>query len=513
MRRLAVVFVVLLASLAVGQAPPVDPSSGPTGGPSAADLAAVDAFVADRMRAHAIPGVALAITYGGEVVHARGFGSDGHGGAMTADTPLYIGSVSKAFTGLAVLQLAQDGRLDLDAPVRAYLPWFEVADPEASARITLRHLLGHASGLSDLRYREQPGLADDASIEEGVRDLRRAVPIAAAGTAYHYFNPNYATLGHVVEVASGEPYAAYLRAHVLDPLGMDRTFTDPDAARAAGLARGHLLAFGVAWPRDQRFRAYGLPAGYLMSTANDLARFVLAMNGGGVLDGERVLSRFGMLQLHAPSAPSGFYAAGWMVGTRHGERVVQHGGTNEFFKTEVALFPDLDLGVVLLGNQSSLPSAIVAYGDLTGGVLDLLLGVPPSSPPIGMRTVGLLLAVAFAVQLAVIARAAIRLPRWRARARGWRWPRVALALAPHLLVVPALALGGAAAIERWMGRGTSLWQAFDFLPELAVMLTVGYGADLAFAAWKGTAWARGRGAAPSARGPAAPSRTPLPPTR
>jgi CubicO group peptidase (beta-lactamase class C family) len=492
MRRIAAFLALSLAALALGQAPPARPT--------AADLAAIDAFVEGRMRAHAIPGVALAITYGGEVVHARGFGDDGRGGAMTADTPLYIGSVSKAFTGLAVLQLVDADRLDLDAPVRTYLPWFEVADPEASARITLRHLLGHASGLSDLRYRDQPGLADDASIEEGVRDLRRAVPIAAPGTAFHYFNPNYATLGHLVEVASGEAYADYLRAHVLDPLGMERTFTDPDAARAAGLARGHALAFGVAWPREQRFRTYGLPGGYLMSTANDLARFVLAMNGGGVLDGERVLSRFGMLQLHAPSAPSGFYAAGWMVGSRHGERVVQHGGTNEFFKAEVALFPDRDLGVVLLGNQSSLPSAIVAYGDLSGGVLDLLLGVAPSSPPIGMRAVGVLLAVAFAVQLAVIARAAIRLPRWRARARGWRWPRVALAVAPHVLAVPVVVLLVIVGLERWMGRGVPLAQAFDFVPDLTIMLAVAFAADLAFATWKVTAWARGRGAAPNARG-------------
>lgn len=472
------------------------PFAGGQAAPSAADLAAIDAFVEDRMRAHAIPGVALAITHGGAVVHARGFGDAGDGRPMTADTPLYIGSIAKAFTGLAVLQLVDEGRLDLDAPVRAYLPWFEVADPDVAARITLRHLLGHASGLSDLRYRDQPGLADDASIEAGVRDLERAVPIAQPGAAFHYFNPNYATLGHLVEVASGEAYADYLQAHVLDPLGMERTFTDPEAARAAGLARGHVVAFGVAWPRAQRFRAYALPGGYLMSTANDMARFLLAMNGGGALEGERVLSRTRMLELHAPSAPSGFYAAGWFVGTHRGHRIVQHGGTNEFFKAEAALFPDLDLGVVLLANQSSLPSAILAYGDLSNGVRDLLVGRTPVSPPIGMRAIGWILVAALAVQLAVIARDARRLPRWRARALGWRWPRVALAVAPHLLVVPAIALAAVALVERFLGRGVALAQAFDFVPEIAVLMTVGYLADLSFAAWKVGAWTRGRGVAP-----------------
>ncbi len=488
MRRVAAfVLLLLLGPFAGGQA-----------APSAADLAAIDAFVEDRMRAHAIPGVALAITYGGAVVHARGYGDAGTGEPMTADTPLYVGSIAKAFTGLAVLQLVDDGRLELDAPVRAYLPWFEVADPDVSARITVRHLLGHASGLSDLRYRDQPGLADDASIEAGVRDLQRAVPIAEPGAAFHYFNPNYATLGHLVEVASGEAYADYLQAHVLDPLGMERTFTDPEAARAAGLARGHVVAFGVAWPREQRFRAYALPGGYLMSTANDMARFLLAMNGGGALDGERVLSRARMLELHAPSAPSGFYAAGWFVGTHRGHRIVQHGGTNEFFKAEAALFPDLDLGVVFLANQSSLPSAILAYGDLTTGVRDLLVGEAPTSPPIGMRAIGWIVVAVFAVQLAVIARDARRLPRWRARALGWRGPRVALAVAPHLLLVPAIALAAVALIERLLGRGVSLAQAFDFVPEIAILMAVGYLADLAFAAWKVAAWTRGRAnAAPS----------------
>lgn len=481
MRRAAAFLLLLVIPFAVGQAPP-----------SPADLAAIDAFVADRMRAHAIPGVALAVTYGGEVVHARGFGSDGRGGSMTADTPLFIGSVSKAFTGLAVMQLVDEGSVALDAPVRSYLPWFEVADPGVAERITVRHLLGHASGLSDLRYREQPGLPDGASIEAGVRDLRRAVPVADPGVAFHYFNPNYAALGHLVEVVSGLAYADYLRERVLAPLGMERTFADPEAARAAGLARGHLLAFGAAWPREQRFRAYGLPAGYVMSTANDMARFLLAMNGGGVLDGTRVLSRLRMLELHAPHPPSGYYAAGWFVGSHRGHRSVFHGGTNEFFKAEAVLLPDLDLGVVLLANQSSLPAAIVAYGDLTNGVLDLLVGVPPTSPPVGMRTVGLLLALALVVELAVIARGARRLPRWRARALGWRAPRLAQDLAPHVLVAPVIALAGTELVSRYLGRGVSLWQAFDGVPEIAVMLAIGYAADLAFAAWKTAAWRSAR---------------------
>ena len=487
MRRptLLLILMVLAVVAPVARAAP-DPAAGP-------DLAAIDAFVEDRMRRHGIPGIALALVRGDEVIHARGFGTDGRGQPMTADTPLFIGSVSKSFTGLAIMQLVAQGRIDRDAPVRTYLPWFEVADPDASARITIRHLLGHTSGLSDLRYLESLRLRDDATLEEGVRDLRRAEPVAPPGREFHYFNPNYAVLGHLVEVVSGQSYADYLREHVFEPLDMQRTFTDPEAARAAGLARGHLQAFGVPVPHEQPFRQHGLPAGYLMSTANDMAHYLIAMNGGGTYGDERVLSRCGMIELHAPNGPGGFYAHGWFVGEHRGHRLVQHGGTNEAFKTEAMLLPDDDLALVLLANQSTLPMALFAYADLSTGLLDLLVGAAPAPPPFTMRTLGAVLGVAFLLQLAFIARDAARLPRWRARARGWSRMRATIGVVPHFVTVPVIALVVIAALQAWMGRGISLRQAFDGVPDLTLMLAVGFAADLALGGWKARALAQDRG--------------------
>ncbi|MFU8889285.1 MAG: serine hydrolase domain-containing protein, partial [Trueperaceae bacterium] len=487
MRRPAMLLILTaLALVAPAAHAAPDPAAGP-------DLAAIDAFVEDRMRRHGIPGIALAVVRGGEVIHARGFGTDGRGQRMTADTPMFIGSVSKSFTGLAVMQLVEQGRIDRDAAVRTYLPWFEVADPDASARITVGQLLGHASGLSDLRYIESLRLPDDATIEEGARDLRRAEPVAPPGSEFHYFNPNYAVLGHLVEVVSGQPYADYLREHVFEPLDMRRTFADPEAARAAGLARGHLQAFGVPVPREQPFRQHGLPAGYLMSTANDMAHYLIAMNGGGAFGDQRVLSRYAMIELHAPSGPGGFYANGWIVADHRGHRLVQHGGTNEAFKTEAMLLPDDDLALVLLANQSTLPMALFAYADLSTGLLDLLIGETPASPPFTMRTLGAVLGVAFLIQLAAITRDAARLPRWRERARGRpRW-RAALAVVPHFVTAPVIAIAVIAALQAWMGRGISLRQALDGVPDLTLMLAVGFAADLALGGWKARALARDRG--------------------
>jgi CubicO group peptidase (beta-lactamase class C family) len=111
----------------------------------------IDAYVEEQMRRLKIPGVSLAIIEGDKIVHLRGFGRSRLGGeAPTPQTPFFIGSLTKSFTALAVMQLVEAGKIELDAPVQRYLPWFRVADPAASAQITVRHLLNQTSGLPGL---------------------------------------------------------------------------------------------------------------------------------------------------------------------------------------------------------------------------------------------------------------------------------------------------------------------------------------------------------------------------
>src|SRR3989441_4857770 len=112
------------------------------------DIARIDAYVSEQMQANHIPGVALGLVHNDQIVHLRGFGSaDQSGRAVTPQTPFTLASVSKSFTALAVMQLVEAGKVKLDTPVQRYLPWVRVADPVASARITLRHLLYHTGGL------------------------------------------------------------------------------------------------------------------------------------------------------------------------------------------------------------------------------------------------------------------------------------------------------------------------------------------------------------------------------
>jgi CubicO group peptidase (beta-lactamase class C family) len=140
------VMATLLALALLLAAAPVVAQPAPTAAP---DVAAIDSYIADEMRAQPIPGMALGIVQGDQIVYLKGFGvADPSGRAITPQTPFPIGKLSKAFTALAVMLLVEAGKIELDTPVQRYIPWFHVADAAASAQITVRHLLNQIRGLS-----------------------------------------------------------------------------------------------------------------------------------------------------------------------------------------------------------------------------------------------------------------------------------------------------------------------------------------------------------------------------
>jgi len=190
--------------------------------PAEFDPAAVDRFITQQMAAQRIPGLALAITQGEQVLYVQGYGDAGDGRPVTPQTQFLIASVSKSFTALAVMQLVEAGKIDLDAPVQHYLPEFTLADSAAASQITIRQLLNHTSGLSETTYADlvQP---QPETIAERATSLRNADPVAHPGTEYHYFNPNYGVLARVVEVVSGQRFSEYLTEHIFQPLGMRHT--------------------------------------------------------------------------------------------------------------------------------------------------------------------------------------------------------------------------------------------------------------------------------------------------
>jgi CubicO group peptidase (beta-lactamase class C family) len=214
---------------------------------AAQDFAPVDAYVDAQRITQRIPGLALAVVGADGTIHVGGFGvTDPGGAAITSQTPFILGSTSKSFTALAVMQLVEAGSVELDAPVQRYLPWFAVADAQASAQITVRQLLNQTSGLSTASGRRtltEYSSGDDA-LENRVRGLRDVALTAPVGTMYQYSNCNYQVLGAIVQAVSGTSFEGYLQTHVFDPLGMTHTYTSKSAAVANGLAIGHRTVFG-----------------------------------------------------------------------------------------------------------------------------------------------------------------------------------------------------------------------------------------------------------------------------
>src|SRR5688572_8742476 len=162
---------------------------------------ALDVFITGQMSKHGIQGISLAVTSKTDIVYLKGYGTAGDGRPMTPQTPMYIGSQSKSFTGLAIAQLIEQGKIKPNDAVQKYIPWFKVADAEASKKITVHHLLHHTSGLSEAGFTVV--LPDDASNKDVVRALASAELTAPVGTTFQYFNVGYDVLAVIVQNASG----------------------------------------------------------------------------------------------------------------------------------------------------------------------------------------------------------------------------------------------------------------------------------------------------------------------
>ena len=321
MRRLATCLLVSCAVAAVGAAP-----SAAAAQPGEADLAEIDRFVTSEMEALDIPGLGLGIVHGDRVVHVRGFGAaDAAGRPVTPETPFFTASVTKSFTALAIMQLAEEGRVDLDAPVQTYLPWFRVMDPEASSMITVRHLLHQTSGLSTLTGNATIDVVDltDQALEREVRRLAGYSLSQPVGAGYQYSNSNFATLGLIVQTVSGQSYESYLADHVLAPLDMNETSAVPEEAHSLGLATGHQFRFGrprptPAEPPYTLLANRGIaPAGWVTSSVDDMTHYLIAQLNGGRYGETAVLSPEGIAELHRPVAEmdGGFgYGMGWAAG-------------------------------------------------------------------------------------------------------------------------------------------------------------------------------------------------------
>ena len=444
---------------------------------TAAVFAAVDAYVTSEMKAVRAPGLSLAIVHGDQIVHRSSFGiADPQRHPVTSETPFILGSLSKSFTALAIMQQVDQGRVVLDAPVQRYLTWFAVRDRVASTRITVRHLLNHTSGLPKsaglqlIRSAEAATRTDEARLVTGVR-LHNA-----PGAAFEYSNANYWLLGLVLEAVTGTSYETYVQAHVFSPLGMAHTYTDEGKAERHGLAQGYQVWFG--FPRAEELPYYWreMAVGYLISDANDMARYLLAHMNGGSDGGPVVISAQGLAELHTPPAGSP-YAMGWLTDSVAGTAVLWHAGAVANYHGDMLIVPSARWGVVLLSNVNN----FVLEGQLSAaakGVASLLLGFEPPQPRwMRFRSIYALIAALGVLWLAWRIKQVATLVRWRklpaSRLAGPVWWRPAGALvdpgvALGLFVGVPLLLGSPLSTLRWFVPDLTDWLILNTVVALVI---------------------------------------------
>ena len=315
-----------------------------------------------------VPGTALAIVRGDEVIFSRGFGvADVEKKTpVTQNTPFFIGSATKAFTATLVGMLVDEGRLQWDEPVDKYLPEFKLAvqSKDPNDRVTLRDVLSHRTGFA------VPGLLQTntgLSSNEILRRASSAEALAPFRQRFLYNNVQFLAAGSAAAAAAGTSWDALIKARILAPLGMAATrtslreaWTDPRTAR------------GYWWDEaGQRLQLVTLetlgnnidgiaPAGAISSTALDMTAWLRFLLRQGVQNGKALISPAALTTTWTPQIQVGGgagYGMGWIVRTSQGQRLFEHGGNVQGFSTQVGLLPDSNIGFVVLSNTiSSLPS-------------------------------------------------------------------------------------------------------------------------------------------------------------
>lgn len=350
------------------------------------------------------PGASVAFALNGEPVYAQGFGfrNRAEGLPCTESTVHGIGSVTKSFTAVAVMQLQERGHLNVTDPVVKYLPEFRTPNPEYTRQITIHHLLTHSAGLPPLpslypamgpSFRDDPNrkhfplsldVAQFADIDS-YADLMAFIadfkftPLGEPGTRFSYSNDGFGLLAAVIERVSGLSYERYVAENILLPAGMadstfdvERLMKHPETTQLYG---PNLEQDGAIEPQPGWWQAPALlAAGFLRSTAVDMLRYMEIYRTGGLVGRERILAResvAAMLHPHIECSAGMHYGYGLMIVKFHGATLVEHGGSTKGVAAQVVCVPEKGITGVALTNVSGGPGLSLAMGGVNA-----LMGLP-----------------------------------------------------------------------------------------------------------------------------------------
>ena len=326
-----------------------------------------------------LPGLSMAIVKDGKIVFTKGYGvrDEKKQLPMTEDTVLPIGSTTKSFTSLLLSMLVEEGKLDWDTPVKQYIPWLKLSDPEVTEKVTARDLLCHRTGLP--KHDVHGVFCTKENRKEMVEDLQYLPMSAPFRSKLQYSNQMVMLAGYLAEVLTGESWEDLVKERILKPLGMEHTcMTIPEMERYENRSKGYLFN-GTENLELPYLSLKGIgPAGAINSTAEDMATYLLMQLGHGKkLVSQDSLEEMHKVQMHGTpyfwtmdEITEANYGLGWFVDLYRGHKMVSHGGNTLGFSSLMTLMPEQDFGMILLSNGNS---NFMIYA-LTYAILDRLLG-------------------------------------------------------------------------------------------------------------------------------------------
>ncbi len=348
-------------------------------------LSRIEAKVIKRQKELGIPGIGFAIVKDDKVIYSKGLGYKDFENKipMTADTQLAIGSATKAFTGLSVLMVQDEGKVSLDDSPKKYLPYFKINNTETDKNITVRDLMAHSSGLNRTDLAMITGKLNRVEL---IKVAGIAKPMAGLRKRFYYQNIMYAAAGEIVSEVYGKSWKEFVPAKIFAPLGMtNSTMTVEQMHRSNDYSFGYSYNFDTKKTRKLPTRdiVQVAPAGSINSTANDMARWLRFILNGGELDGKRLVSKESFGEWIKPQmkiTPNGkvAYGLGWFLQEWKGKKVVQHGGNIDGFNSMVATIPEENLGFVMLTNVSASSLGNELMQIVWSGILDDLNSKPLS---------------------------------------------------------------------------------------------------------------------------------------
>ena len=359
---------------------------------------AIDNYVETFLKEHRIPGASIAIVHENDLFYSKAWGVTGETEEkVTAETPFTIGSISKSLTGLAIMKLIEEGTVNLEDPVKKYIPWFTLKDKEATSKITIKHLLTHSSGISTysglaISDKESDGLN---AIKDNVESLSNVALTALSGEKHQYSDANFLILGSLIEEVTNQTYSDYMKQEIFLPLGMKNAAADHDTAYKKGYLAGYQSWFGIPRKSSVTYDNGGTPYGYITASAEDMVQYIkfLSRQENDNFLTENTMNLY--VSPHIQTGENRFYSLGLRITNPDSEeKMIWHSGSTPDSHAEMFFIPKTGWGGVILTNKNHILEEEALFY-LKQGIINIINGdepvdIPSNTPIVQLITIGVI---------------------------------------------------------------------------------------------------------------------------